>query len=1503
MRPASGQAGIRDLLTARPVGQLAVQSPDEGTVATRPPAPPERPRRPAAERERWWVLFVWLLALIIFLATGTGRMIFDTKLGVDINAAEFYARLWPLWNPLEWFGALQDQYIGYAIPMAPFFLAGQLLHVPIWIIERLWLSLLVAVGFWGVVKLAAALRVGSASSRLLAGAVFALWPTFTIVIGSTSAAVLPGVLAPWAVLPLVSAVHGRSPAARAAARSGVAIMLMAGVNAASTLSALVLPALYIVTHTRGRQRVSLCLWWGAAVGAATAWWLIPLVLQSRYSFDFLPYVEQAATTTGTASAAAFLRGSSNWTAYFNLGTPWLPAGWAMVASPAAVLASAAAAATGLYGVARRDMPERRWLCLSLALAAGAALAGYWGPLGGPLHAQVDQLLNGPLAPLRSVYKLEPAVAVVLALGCAHAMARCWQGTFRSPGRRPRRVAATIVTAPVVALVLAGLALPYLTGQILQPGSFTRVPGYWYQVADYLAAHSPAQTALVIPADSHGEYLWGDPIDDPLESLASSPWAERNLVPYGGAGSQELLDTAETAFESGELVPGLAAFLSRAGIRYVVVRNDLNPGLLGYTPPQVVHDTLALSGFRRVAAFGPLVAGPPASPQAPWPPAGSQPSYPAAEVYQAASPAQRPTSPVSALPVSNTVLVNGGPDSLLQLAGRRVLHSSQPAVIAGDPLSGTPSLWAVTDGQRRADNAFGLVNSNISYTYTATQDNPPDDPLGAAGQPPSQLLPVPAAGHQTVAVLSGAAQVTASSYGSWLTQEPQADPVNAFDGNPRTAWVEGSATTPVGQWIQISFDHPMSLPASIGVQLLDDIPSRSVADQLRVSTAAGSVTTTLPPANATQRLGVAPGPTKWLRVTIVGASGVVPGNPGAGIRDVLIPGVRVTRYLQPAQDAAGQHAPSDVFSFQLQSPMVSDHSSPVTGLPLARIFSTASAQQLSVSATAVARPGKGLENILARLTPAKGAEFAISATSTYDFDPNFGPANLFTGSGTPWIADMASAVLRLSWHGDRRITRLVLTPALGLPAPTTVEIGSPAGFRRAAIGPGGAVRVNPPLRTDLLYLAFPGMQRAAPINPATGLPGRIVFGLARLSVPALSGLHVAAPAPQARFALSCGQGPVVTIDGQRYQTAVSGTFGQLLGFEPVDVRLCAPQSAVDLAAGQHRLLAAPSKVFTITGMTLRGAAGGLAAGGVAANGVAAAHSLLGSAGGLPATGSGLPDTAGGLPDTAGGQAPDQAADARPRALKVLKWQPDSRALRIGPGAESYVEIHENANAGWVATLNGRQLTPARLDGWQQAFIVPAGQGGLITLSYAPAAIYHAWIVLSALALIVLLAAAARLRRRKGRGAKSGQPQLETVRPALAASSAPAASPGLAAGTRVGSRISHLPGAALAASTAARQWASIALLTALIFLAGGPVAIAVPVLALIAGRWPRWLPAIALCAMLSAGVVAASAAQPPALGTGAFGGVAQACALVALAAAVMPMISIQLGRRARSRADSS
>jgi arabinofuranan 3-O-arabinosyltransferase len=69
------------------------------------------------------------------------------------------------------------------------------------------------------------------------------------------------------------------------------------------------------------------------------------------------------------------------------------------------------------------------------------------------------------------------------------------------------------------------------------------------------------------------------------------------------------------------------------------------------------------------------------------------------------------------------------------------------------------------------------------------------------------------------------------------------------------------------------------------------------------------------------------------------------------------------------------------------------------------------------------------------------------------------------------------------------------------------------------------------------------------------------------------------------------------------------------------------------------------------------------------------------------------------------------------------------------------VNENFNPGWRAVIDGRQLRAVRLDGWKQAWLLPAGTAGVVTLTYLPNAIYRGAILagLSALALAMFVAA--------------------------------------------------------------------------------------------------------------------------------------------------------------------
>jgi len=662
---------------------------------------------------------------------------------------------------------------------------------------------------------------------------------------------------------------------------------------------------------------------------------------------------------------------------------------------------------------------------------------------------------------------------------------------------------------------------------------------------------------------------------------------------------------------------------------------------------------------------------------------------------------------------------------------------------------------------------------------------------------------------TVAVLSGAASVTAASYGSWIADTQQDDPVNAFDGDPATAWAEGNEQTPVGQWIQITFERPMDLPAAVGIRLLDDSTDREIASVLRVSTAAGTATTFVAATGAVQPLRVVPGRTGWLRITIAGARRVSVAYPGAGISDVLIPGVRVTRLLQPAEDPAGEQAASVVFSFHQQVPSPFAFADPGATAAMARVFTVTRPSTLRLRASALALPGPGLDALLDSLSsrPPPG-ELLVSVASTPGAEPPGFPASLISGSaGLPWTAENTSPVIHLSWRGRRSIGSLIVRPAAGLPStPLTVKITSPDGTRQARIGPGGLVRFATPLTTDRIDVSFPQVRQAT-IVTSTGQLETLPVRLSQLSVPALAGLRAVTPA-SGRVALGCGQGPALTVDGRVYQTSVSGTLGELSQYLPLQVRLCTAGGTLTLGAGQHTLTAATPGTFAVTDLSL--------------------------ASGIPGAGAGV---AGGGPA------------AVSRAVTVRSWQADQRRVSIGRGAASYLEVHENYNPGWAATLNGQQLTAVRLDGWQQGFFVPAGAGGMITLTFRPAATYHLALVASLLAAAVLLAVTAWsfTRRRRGAGRYDGH------------SGAPPARNG-------------------------PRWLSVLAVTAVIFVAGGPVALAVPLLAvpLLAGRVR--LPVLAFGAMVVSGLLAA--VRPFGTGLlGPFGWPAQACALVALAAALI------------------
>jgi arabinofuranan 3-O-arabinosyltransferase len=192
--------------------------------------------------------------------------------------------------------------------------------------------------------------------------------------------------------------------------------------------------------------------------------------------------------------------------------------------------------------------------------------------------------------------------------------------------------------------------------------------------------------------------------------------------------------------------------------------------------------------------------------------------------------------------------------------------------------------------------------------------------------------------------------------------------------------------------------------------------------------------------------------------------------------------------------------------------------------------------------------------------------------------------------------------------------------------------------------------------------------------------------------------------------------------------------------------------------------------------------------------------------------------------------------------VLSWRTTHRAVQLGDGPDSYLFVPENANNGWVARLDGRALGRARVDGWQQAWLIPAGAGGVISLDFVPDRPYRTALLVGGLLVLALVLAALLPAWRRRRPPPSPVPSSSWWGPAIA-------------------------------------------VLALLLLLAGPAALVALLACLLLRRlWSRALPAVLATAVLAATTVAVAGRV---LGHGqdwAFGTWSQAAILVAVAAAV-------------------
>jgi arabinofuranan 3-O-arabinosyltransferase len=1258
-----------------------------------PPGPPAA--GPPSERIRGnirLVAFGLLLAVLPFV-TAPGRIIADTKLDLVVNPVGFLARALTLWDPQE-FGQLQDQAYGYLFPMGPFFALGKLAALEPWVIQRLWIGAVLVAAFLGTVRLADRLGIGTPWAQLTAGLAYALSPAALTLLGELSAEFLPAALLPWILLPLVGVTRAGLPGnprpggwrlGRAAARSAAAVALCGGINAAATIAVLLPPTIYLLTLPRHARRWRLLAWWVPAVVAATWWWSIPLLLLSKYAVSIVPYTESAAVTTSVTSLSDILRGTENWVSYLAInGQPWWPLGFRIATGALPTLATGLAAGLGLAGLVSRGLPARRFLLCSLLAGVLLISAGYRSSLGAPLAGPVDQLINGVADAFRNVRKFDPMIRLPLALGLAQLLA-----SIRLP-----RLRAWVGTA--AGLAIAGLALPaYLSG-LAMPGAFSQVPPYWVSAADWLTAHAGRQAVLVVPGAPFSQYTWGSPLDDVLQPLTSADWAERDLSIIGSPGNERLLDAIDQRLAAGDGSAGLTQVLARMGVKYLVVRNDLDRSVLSGDWPARIHQALAASpGITQVAQFGRYPMGSFTPNDAV---TNFDAPYPPVQIYRVAR-----TEPVATTaPAGTAVRVYGAPEGLLTLADEGLLGPGPVLLDSDDP--GQPAAASVlTDSLRRRVRNFGELRTSYSPTLTTSQPAQTFEASTDYTQPGWDR-------YQSVARYGGIADVTASSSDADVGAIPAEWasgllPYAAVDGDPRTMWETGSWTGPLGQWIQLSFRSPVDPPA-ISVAFAGRAALGPPVSQVAVSTAAGQVVDRVRITGRAQLLRVPRGPSGWLRITVtkLAARPSLPVGAQVGITSIAVPGVSASRTIvapalpaRTGSSAAGTD-PSAVVLAKAQP-----HPSACMRTSLRWVCSPALAtpteEQYGFSAQ-FAEPAAGrarLRGSAVLLDPALIERYArfgrghvwVTASSTYTADPQDQPWSAFDGDrATSWIASATDAhpTLHIRWWHARRLRRITIQRPPGAAGLLQVLLmGSRGQVRGGMVGPSGVLRFAP-LRTDKLTITFTPL--AAPLQ----VSGVRIPGVRPLNTPSVP------------LRLRCGLGPLIEFNGKVAATRVSGTFADLLTGQPMRFTGCA---RLRVAAGANQVTEPSGDGFDVQDAVLAGAA---------ARPLTTTAASPGPAPALTAPG------------------------ASAAAARIVSWADTRRLVQVSAANRSYLVLNQNFNPGWQASMHGHPLPAARIDGWKQAWLLPAGTSGTVTLTYPPQAPYRAALIggLATLALVLLAA---------------------------------------------------------------------------------------------------------------------------------------------------------------------
>jgi arabinofuranan 3-O-arabinosyltransferase len=1279
-----------------------------------------------------------LLAYIPLLLVRPGVVTPDTKTYLYLDPGKFLSQVAFLWNPTVGLGTVNHQYIGYLLPMGPFYGILAFLHVPTWVAQRLWLGSILFCAGYGILYLSKTMKLRG-PGPIVAALAYMLSPYFLQYAGRISV-----ILLPWAGLPFMVALTMlalRRGGWRMPALFAIVVALVSGINATAIIYVGIAPILWILysvlvlRETTWRHALLTALRMGVLSLFMCLWWIAGLAVEAGFGVNVLKYTETVPSTSATSNPSEVIRGLGYWYFYGSdhLGA-WTKAAVRFTQDIGLLVTSYAVPVFAVVAAALTRWRERSYFIMlvvvGMILSVGPFPFTHPTAIGGVLKAFMTDTTAG-LA-LRSTDRATPVVLLGLAMLLGSGITALWNRVSRTG----------LVTALVIgALVIANNPSLFngdtIANNFTQPAS---LPGYQQAAINHLNATHKSTRVLAIPGNDFASYRWGDTIDTPQPAFLNRDFVTREQQIMGSIATADTLYAMDDPIQEdtanfNALAP-MARLLSAGD---VMVEFDQRYEHFGIPQPQLLALGLLLTplGLSDPQTFG-----------------SSQPNVSTDSTLNEqdlAAPndlgwptplltytVKKPRPILRAESNTGSILLSGDATGVDNLAGLGLLNTDSAIYYSGTlatdsarihSLASSGAQLVVTDTNRKQAFRWDTLSANAGATETPSEDPAKSDQSDS----PIELFPGAPTSAKTTAAYVGAVSVTSSSYGNSVSYTPEDRAYSGIDANLDTAWITGTfVPDPAGEWWQSTFSKPVTTDHITLVQPQKGDRSRWVKKVNATFDGKDPITYTL----GTKSHGPAGQILKFpqrsfhtLRLTIESTTNdtAPPLTASAvGFSEVEIPGTQVREVLAMPTDllsslgaASATNRLTLVMTRVRTSPFPprTDPETTITRqftLPTARTFTLSGSASLSALL-----PDDEINDLVGQATDgitsyASGrlpGDLRATASTTLDANP-----------ATAWQPGLGSAALvgsSLTYNlpSNETLSHLTLQVVADgrHSVPTSLTVAAGGQTRKVALPPiadssvAGAVTSVPitfaPVSGRQVVITFTGVRQEKAANYYSAGPLALPLGIAEIGLPGVQ----LPPAPTT-LPGTCTSG-LLAIDGQQIDVAVEGSVNNALDNTEVQVVPCGPDAnGITLSAGTHVLQTAVGHT-AVTGWNI--------------------DQLV--------LDSGPGGTAGPTPSpTAAGTPLETATQPGPApTVTVTADHIDAESAKVsGAGAPFELVLGQSVNSGWVAkatpgpgapagshavTLGKSQLVDAFANGWSvtQADLSALGSTSFtVSLSWTP-----------------------------------------------------------------------------------------------------------------------------------------------------------------------------------------